>query len=394
MIGRTGIAAASAALCFVGGSHAWAQTAQTTTVVTTERTPTYLKTPVPAPRRAFELGISTGYTQPFGELSEGRPIADVVDQGIGFGIDLGYRFSPRWSLGLDATYHESKADDLIRSTTNVRGGTAGIKATYHLAPYERIDPYVALGTGYRMLWRVNEVSPDLTTHGFELGKLQLGLDVRASKDIAVGPFVGADINMFTWNNLEGPAGNVAVQARRVSSFFYAGVQGRFDLGGTREVARETTYALTPVRTYFVSDVNDTERQARENASKRSGTGLVIDSAILSACGIKERRTYFAFDSADVTGNDASTLDRVSVCLTTGPLKGRQVEIVGHTDPRGTDDYNQRLGYSRAESVSRYLTAKGVPSPNMKSESVGERQATGTEPEGWAHDRRVDIRLMR
>jgi outer membrane protein OmpA-like peptidoglycan-associated protein len=393
---RIAIAVAVSGVACAGASTAWAQPAQTTTtVVTTERTPTYVKTPVRAPRNAFELGVNTGYTQPFGELSQGRSIGDVVDGGLGVGVDLGYRISPRVGIGIATTYHESLADSSIRANTNIRGGTTGIYGTYHFAPYERIDPYFTLGTGYRMLWRVTDgPGGNATTHGFEIGKAQIGADVRASKDVAIGPFIGADLNVLPWENPEGSVGNVAVANRRVNTFLYAGLAGRFDFGGRREIEKEITYALTPVRTYFVSDVNETERQARRAAEERAkGTQLFIDPAILGACSINQPKTFFDFDSADVKTDDMSTLDKVALCVTDGPLKGRRLEIVGHADPRGTYAYNEKLGSSRAQSVSSYLTGKGVSSPSITTESVGESEATGTEPQGWAYDRRVDIRLV-
>jgi peptidoglycan-associated lipoprotein len=121
--------------------------------------------------------------------------------------------------------------------------------------------------------------------------------------------------------------------------------------------------------------------------------VFIDASILSACGISSPRTYFEFDSAQVQGTDQGTLDQVATCMTTGALKGRNIEVVGHTDPRGSAQYNEQLGQSRAQSVAGYLGSKGVSSPKISTQSRGEAEATGTEPEGWSYDRRVDIRLV-
>jgi hypothetical protein len=45
--------------------------------------------------------------------------------------------------------------------------------------------------------------------------------------------VGADLTLFLWQNPEGPAGNREIDDPRVSTFVYAGLQGRFDIGGER-----------------------------------------------------------------------------------------------------------------------------------------------------------------
>src|SRR6185503_17785545 len=95
--------------------------------------------------------------------------------------------------------------------------------------------------------------------------------------------------------------------------------------------------------------------------------LVIDAGILSACGIESSKAYFEFDSAVLQGAGRDLLDKVAQCVSEGPLKGRSIAVVGYTDPRGTDQYNERLGMSRAQSVSTYLGSKGVPGDKMATE---------------------------
>jgi peptidoglycan-associated lipoprotein len=101
---------------------------------------------------------------------------------------------------------------------------------------------------------------------------------------------------------------------------------------------------------------------------------------------------FDFDEAQIVGQDATTLDQVARCLTTGPLKGASLSLVGRADPRGEQEYNMVLGSSRASSVAAYLTADGVASSQLTSTSRGKLDATGTDEEGWALDRRVDLDL--
>jgi len=60
-----------------------------------------------------------------------------------------------------------------------------------------------------------------------------------------------------------------------------------------------------------------------------------------------------------------------------------IEIVGHTDSKGTVEYNLRLGQRRADSVASYLTAKGVPASIISTRSMGESDpvAPNTLPDG-------------
>ena len=122
------------------------------------------------------------------------------------------------------------------------------------------------------------------------------------------------------------------------------------------------------------------------------SAIRIDDAILSACGIEAPKAFFAFDSANVQGQDTSTLEKVATCFSTGPLKGRTLKLVGHADPRGETEYNFVLGSSRADAVGGFLRSKGVDKGKISTTSRGELDATGSDESGWARDRRVDVLL--
>ena len=124
------------------------------------------------------------------------------------------------------------------------------------------------------------------------------------------------------------------------------------------------------------------------------TGVYLDPTIASACGIPQPKMFFPFDSAEVKNSDSATVDKLSQCLMSGPLKGKSLEIIGRTDPRGGDDYNKQLGKTRADSVSEVLSSHGISQAMLRTRSTGEEKATGTDENGWAYDRRVDIRLAK
>ena len=69
-----------------------------------------------------------------------------------------------------------------------------------------------------------------------------------------------------------------------------------------------------------------------------------------------------------------------------------MQLVGHTDPRGTDEYNLGLGTRRAESVRTYLQRLGVPATRLGPTTRGELDASGSDEAGWQRDRRVDLQL--
>jgi outer membrane protein W len=197
----------------------------------------YLRQQVPAPSNAFEIGVGAGYTQGFGGIQNGLNVQQVANAGIAPELMLGWRASPRFEIGWAGQYQEFKADNDLTRGTNTRGLATNIEAQFHTAPFSRVDPWVGLGAGYRMLWIVpNGDNNNTLIHGFELAKLRIGADIRAADSVAIGPVVGADLNLFVWRNPEGATGNVEIADKKVNTFIFAGVQGRFDLGGTRVAA--------------------------------------------------------------------------------------------------------------------------------------------------------------
>ena len=101
---------------------------------------------------------------------------------------------------------------------------------------------------------------------------------------------------------------------------------------------------------------------------------------------------FTFDDATLPADERSVLHQIATCVTTGPLKGRSLHLVGRADPRGEQEYNMALGGSRANTVKSYLTQDGVSAAQISTTSRGKLDATGTNEQGWQQDRRVDIDL--
>jgi peptidoglycan-associated lipoprotein len=125
----------------------------------------------------------------------------------------------------------------------------------------------------------------------------------------------------------------------------------------------------------------------------SGDAVVIAPDVRNACKLDGVAPKFGFDSTAVTdGRDV--LNKLAVCLTTGPLRGKHITLVGRADSRGEGEYNMALGGSRASAVAGYLHALGVASNAMQSTSRGELDANGHDEDSWARDRRVDIGLRR
>ena len=131
-------------------------------------------------------------------------------------------------------------------------------------------------------------------------------------------------------------------------------------------------------------------------AKKEQMAVNVDDAILKACNLKfanvEEAPKFDFDSEQLSESEKAVLEQVAKCLTTGPLKGRAVDLVGRADPRGETEYNMTLGAKRARAAHTFLAGLGVANDKLFDTSRGELDATGTDEGGWKRDRRVDIKL--
>lgn len=135
----------------------------------------------------------------------------------------------------------------------------------------------------------------------------------------------------------------------------------------------------------------TSKPKRDDTKTETSGSVQIDDKIVKLCGDLPT-ARFAFDSADVQPEAATALDALARCFVSGPGKGKGMKLIGHADQRGETEYNLALGQRRAGSIAEFLAKKGVESARMSTSSKGEFEASGTDEEGWARDRKVEIIL--
>jgi len=98
--------------------------------------------------------------------------------------------------------------------------------------------------------------------------------------------------------------------------------------------------------------------------------------------------YFDFNESVLSTEATSAIERNAECLK--KVSSRNVTLTGHSDPRGTEEYNLALSDKRAQSVKERMGRVGVDGGRLKMVAKGELEATGTDESGWARDRRVDV----
>lgn len=134
-----------------------------------------------------------------------------------------------------------------------------------------------------------------------------------------------------------------------------------------------------------------DKQAKE--IKQSLPGAEVERV---GEGIKvtlpESMVNFAFDSSELTSFAKTNLDKLADVLKNNP--DTNINIYGHTDSKGTDEYNKALSDRRAAAVKNYLISKGVAASRMFTMGMGEAEpvATNDTDAGRAQNRRVEFAI--
>jgi OOP family OmpA-OmpF porin len=106
-----------------------------------------------------------------------------------------------------------------------------------------------------------------------------------------------------------------------------------------------------------------------------------------------RGVNFDFDEATIRPDAADTLAEAARILR--EASEVRVSVDGHTDSRGTDQYNERLSERRAQAVQDYLVRLGVGGSRLVPQGLGESRpvATNETEEGRAQNRRVELNAI-
>jgi len=138
--------------------------------------------------------------------------------------------------------------------------------------------------------------------------------------------------------------------------------------------------------------NDTDEHRAQNRRVQVvvvGQSRALDAMIFPSVSLFERR------SADITKAGQGLMNR-SINAGKDHLKRATfIEVVGHTDDVGDDDYNMKLSEQRAAAVRDYLVNAGVDASKIVTWGAGENLpiASNATPEGRTENRRVEVLVL-
>jgi peptidoglycan-associated lipoprotein len=117
-------------------------------------------------------------------------------------------------------------------------------------------------------------------------------------------------------------------------------------------------------------------------------GVDLDSILFGPSGLQA--VYFDYDSSAIRADAAATLRRNADMINQNP--NVLIQLAGHCDERGTQEYNFALGERRALSVRDHLITLGVSGGRLVTISYGEEfpAVLGSNEAAWAQNRRVEF----
>lgn len=110
--------------------------------------------------------------------------------------------------------------------------------------------------------------------------------------------------------------------------------------------------------------------------------------------VRLRNVYFDFDKTTLKSESFSELNKVVDFLQRNGSV--EIEIAGHTDSKGSDDYNRNLSQGRCQSVVDYLVSQGIESYRLTPRGYGEAKPIDTNDtdDGRANNRRVEFTVLK
>ena len=140
---------------------------------------------------------------------------------------------------------------------------------------------------------------------------------------------------------------------------------------------------------------EADRLARARADSIARAEAAMRDAASAAASLRSTLTatvHFDYDQSDLRPEDKATLDAKIPILQANT--GVMIRISGHTDERGSDEYNLALGQRRAAAAKAYLVQHGIADARIETISYGEERpvAQGSDEGAYSQNRRAEFEI--
>ena len=161
-----------------------------------------------------------------------------------------------------------------------------------------------------------------------------------------------------------------------------------------DVQGQVEQAQTRLNTHE-QKISDISKTAQEALDRAQAAGKLAEGKFLYETVLTDEKVKFGFDTSDLSPEAQAALDQFAEQLKS-ENKNVYIEIQGHTDNVGSENYNEELGLLRAEAVRRYLNQKhGFPLHRINVISYGETAAIAdnSNRDGRSQNRRVALVVL-
>lgn len=177
------------------------------------------------------------------------------------------------------------------------------------------------------------------------------------------------------------------KANKATSFVVDATGGKYE----QEVTSLGAYALTGSAEGYLNST-DSVRLANENESPATRDLYLLPIEV--GATVRLNNIYFDFDKTTLKSVSFVELNKVVDFLKQNAHV--EIEIEGHTDNKGSDEYNLNLSQGRSQSVVDYLVEQGIDRGRLKAHGFGESKPIDTNDteEGRANNRRVEFTVVK
>ena len=299
---------------------------------------------------------------------------------VGFGRFFGNNFSLDFEYDkFEGTYKDF--DTVVPGATYDKWGlsTVGLMGRYHIGQ-NNWRPYLALGAGATSHSSVLDTGSNLQMSA------GLGLQGKIAKHWTTR-------FQILWRSDHDNQSMPGAQSKFSDIFYSIGIN--FDFGGTEPAPPPPPpppAAPPPPPPNPDLDGDGVLNEHDKCPNTRPGAVVDLDGCEVEAV-IELDGVYFDFDEATLKPEGMAVLNGAAALLQ--KHERVVVEVAGHTDSKGSDEYNQGLSERRANSVKDYLVRKGVKASRLSARGYGESRpvASNDTEEGRAENRRVELVVL-